>query len=199
MRSIYFLLLILGLSFSASNATIHMVEVGGNQNTTPYYAPQFITIQVGDTVQWNFVSGTHNCVSQSGPTSFNSGDLSSGATYQYVFNVVGIYEYECTRFNHALTQFGTITVEAVPLGIAEVELSASVGPNPATDFLRVRLESGSSEVQYTVVSPATGQIVLAGKYTGSELKLDVSALAAGPYLLQLVADEQRMVRRLVIQ
>ena len=136
MNRIFYLVLGLLLSTGTVNATIHMVEVGGGPSPapSPYYLPQNLTIDVGDTVQWNIVGGTHNMTSTQGPVSFASPDLSTGATWQFVFTVAGVYDYECDRFNHAATQFGTITVNEL-VGLADLTNNAlEVFPNPFSNL-----------------------------------------------------------------
>ena len=56
--------------------TTHNVEVGGSMQVTPYFNPQYITIQQGDIVEWNCVQGTHNIDGQqslfpNNPVDFN--------------------------------------------------------------------------------------------------------------------------------
>jgi len=128
----------------AIKAEVFTVEVGGNQSVTPYYEPQFITINVGDTIIWDFVLGTHNVTTTSGPESIDSGDLQSPNTFMHVFTMAGIYDYECTLFSHADTQFGTVTVVA-PDGIEETsKVDILIYPNPAAEFIRIEVEEDNA-------------------------------------------------------
>jgi len=61
------------------------------------FHPQVITVKVGTTITWTDKdSFAHTVTSVSGPTSFNSGDLTpSGGTFQFKFSQAGTYNYHC--------------------------------------------------------------------------------------------------------
>lgn len=77
------------------------------------FTPQNVTVIIGqnNTVQWTNKDTTiHSVTSKSGdPTSFNSGAISPGQTYEYTFTVPGVYNYYCTF--HPGWMKGTITVK----------------------------------------------------------------------------------------
>ncbi len=193
------LLLTLALSTSTAFSTIHNVEVGGNAQTAPYYAPQFITIEVGDTVLWTFVSGTHNVTSTSGPASFASGDLGPNNTFQFVFTIAGFYEYECTRFNHAATQFGTITVEDPLVGIDEPLFAGfTLSPNPVSNLLRVQTTDLSDLLTIQVYEVGSGKMVREIQSVETNFELSVADLPRGRYLL-MIRDESRKMAKIFIR
>ncbi len=64
------------------------------------------TISVGQTVQWNWVSGTHN-VTSSSAEDFTSADMSSGS-FSHTFNQAGSFTYLCTI--HGSIMSGTVIV-----------------------------------------------------------------------------------------
>lgn len=193
MKSILLLLTLL-LGSTSAFTTIIQVEVGGNQSTTPYYAPQFITIQVGDTVLWNFVQGTHNVTSTSGPASFASGDLGAGNTFQFVFTIAGFYEYECTRFSHATTQFGTITVEE-PVGIDNPLFDGFIiSPNPTSDLLKVETSNLGDQFTAQVFELGSAKLVKEIRLEQSTFEISVTDIPKGRYLL-LVNDGKHRVAR----
>jgi plastocyanin len=61
------------------------------------FSPQVITVKEGTTITWTDMDSTaHTVTSVSGPTSFNSGDLTpSGGTFQFKFSEAGTYNYHC--------------------------------------------------------------------------------------------------------
>ncbi len=65
------------------------------------------TITVGQTVRWNWASGTHNVTSTSGGENFDSGDKSSG-NFSHTFNQAGTFGYLCTI--HGSIMSGTVVV-----------------------------------------------------------------------------------------
>ena len=121
-------LLFLGLLFYSSSSFCinHMVTV---QNFS--FAPATVNAVVGDTITWQWVSGTHTttCDGSFPGTSLPAGAVpwdepitSASPTYSYVLTVDGEYDYVCTI--HAPNMNGMIM--AVPLPVELVSFTASV-------------------------------------------------------------------------
>ena len=93
------------------------VDAGGGKSSSHsvdiqnwVFDPQDITIFVGDSITWtNQDSTSHTATSNSGPDSFDSGNMQSSAAFTYTFTASGTYNYECA-IHPSMT--GTITVEA---------------------------------------------------------------------------------------
>ena len=70
-----------------------------------------LTVPTGTTVTWRNGSGvTHTVTSDAGSSlTFNSGDVTSGATFSQAFNTAGTYNYHC-NYHVASGMTGTITV-----------------------------------------------------------------------------------------
>jgi len=74
-----------------------------------------LTIQVGDTVMWNFdQQSIHTITSGSSGDAdagsmFNSGDMAVGTSFMYTFDTAGTFPYYCAR--HPAFMMATITVE----------------------------------------------------------------------------------------
>lgn len=63
------------------------------------FDPATITVKVGETVKWNWSTGTHNVVSGTGCTpdaKFSSGDPVEGGTFEQKFDTAGTYDYFCS-------------------------------------------------------------------------------------------------------
>ena len=80
------------ISFSLFSQTTHQYTWANDGSD----AGQQITIEVGDTVEWTWGSGTHNLVTTSGTESLDSGYEAAGYVYSYTFNEVGATDYICT-------------------------------------------------------------------------------------------------------
>jgi len=102
---------IFGLNFNA-DATIddggcayatHVVEVGNM-----YFSPEDISINIGESVQWNNVQGYHDVVADDGSFSLDgcSGPCLIGS---HTFDVAGSFSYVCSP-HAAMGMVGTITV-----------------------------------------------------------------------------------------
>jgi ribosome modulation factor len=97
------------ISLTMGAQTTHQLGWGNTGSD----ANQQLTIEVGDTVEWTWGSGTHNLVSTSGVETFDSGYESSGFVWSHTFTVVGSTDYVCSP--HAGNMYGTITTtEAAP-------------------------------------------------------------------------------------
>jgi len=75
--------------------TMQIPAESGNSVTIQNFAfnPQTLTVAVGTTVTWtNQDSATHKINSNT----FNSSDLSKGATFSYTFQTPGTYDYSCS-------------------------------------------------------------------------------------------------------
>ena len=111
------LLILFILSSFNSKATIHQIGVWGG-----YYqfVPSSITIQLGDTLQWEPYFGMlptmlHSITSDNIPTGAASFDqvwqMPADTFFQYIPQVAGLYEYVCTPHipNGMIGEFTVIT------------------------------------------------------------------------------------------
>ena len=73
-----------------------------------YFNPGVITIDVGASVTWNNVQGTHNVVARDG--AFTSPILYEGSSYSHTFTTRGEFPYVCT-FHEGAGMFGEVDVE----------------------------------------------------------------------------------------
>lgn len=82
-----------------------------------------------------------------------------------------------------------------PVAVPEVEVKKEIEiyPNPASDYVKV---SGSFDGSKYVVRGITGQVLLRGNCNG---ELDISALPAGIYLLQIMNRETSFTGRFSVE
>lgn len=74
------------------------------------FAPASTTVAAGTTVTWvNEDSVPHTVTTKSGPASFDSGQIASGASYSVIFKTAGTYSYYCIDHPQMV---GTVTVTA---------------------------------------------------------------------------------------
>jgi plastocyanin len=77
-----------------------------------FYEPQFVTVKQGEKVRWTWAGKRLHSVTEDN-FAFDSGLLSTGATFEVVFNTVGTTGYFCTVHGDVgVGQYGTVTVEA---------------------------------------------------------------------------------------
>ena len=164
----------------ASSATNYQVQVGSN-----YFAPAYLSIQVGDTVTWSQVSGYHNvngslATFPSNPAGFSSGAVAGGTwTYSFVFGTAGTYSYQCDP-HAAMGMVGTVKVTA-----------------PCTElYFSEYLEGSSNNKALEIYNPTNAAINLAaysvkaynngGTSVSNSLQLPNKTLA--PYDVYVIAN-----------
>jgi len=197
--------LLLLLPVLANAQIVWPVSVGGSTITPqnlPFYSPQHIVIQVGDTVRWTNQSGTHNVngslsIFPGNPEGFTSGNSQSGGwVYKRKFNMPGLYNYHCTSNGHAATQFGSITVLDPNTGLAEIGNEAPglrVYPAPATNLLTVEL--GALRARSLRAVDLDGREVYSAGPAAGTLTLDVSILPSGSYFLLITTEAGSMLAK----
>src|SRR5438046_1885228 len=107
----FFLFSFLSLTFlvsfvNTSTATTQVVNVADFS-----FTPSSFTINLGDTVTWSWVGGTHTTSSTtvpSGASTWSANINSSHKTFTYVPAVTGTYNYQCNI--HPSLMMGSFTV-----------------------------------------------------------------------------------------
>ena len=147
------------------------------------FTPNTLTIDVGDTVRWTNVSGTHNVDGTlasypSNPVAFsNPADGSGTWVFDVVFTVAGTYQYECGI--HGPNMPGTITVNSTAAISENEKEGVLIYPNPAQASFSVEYVEGIESIE---IYDLNGQQVL--KLAGNSQRLilvDSHDLAAGSY------------------
>lgn len=174
--------------------TTYDVEVGGGMNPPPYFSPQFFSIQQGDIVVWTSVGGTHNIdgtqtTFPDNPESFSYA-LTNGANsnvwnYSFTFNTPGVYNYECSMWDHNETQFGTITVMEATTITKEKSITSFVFPNPANDQITIN-NKGTVFIYNNL-----GELV----FTTVNNPIDISTLGSGIYLLKTEEITEKFIKQ----
>jgi plastocyanin len=80
-----------------------------------FFFPSSVMIQAGDTVEWTWSSSGHSTTSGTPgqPSGFwDSGILSSGATFSYTFPNAGSFPYFCSAHGLCCGMIGSVTVSA---------------------------------------------------------------------------------------
>lgn len=108
MKKIYLLfttLLFLNYAF----ATTHEIQVANFQ-----FTPSSLNVNVGDTIKWVWISGSHTTTSTSvpnGAASWNNPMNTNNKTFLYKITAAGTYSYDCIP--HAPDMAGTITASII--------------------------------------------------------------------------------------
>jgi plastocyanin len=110
----------LGFCLGLSLGTVHSSAAASGEYSLPFaettvtvqnfsFSPTPVTMNVGDTVKWNWVNGFHSVVFADGPTS-GPPTSTTGIHYQRTFEAPGIYDYICGV--HGASMSGRVTIAA---------------------------------------------------------------------------------------
>ena len=108
----------------------------------------------------------------------------------------GVYLYSVTaKYQDHLSSPSYLLVVVGVLNLEETKDEVSVYPNPTHGILCVDTRCAVS--QYRIFN-LTGQQILSGKASGT-LRIDLSGLPKGVYVLQVVGEGQMITRKIVVQ
>jgi len=187
--------LFLMLSINLVAQTTSTVTIDWSFDSTPSAtgnANSSRTIEVGDTVTWNWYSGgNHNVESKEGANeSFDSGAVQgSGTVFSHTFMSEGASDYICSP--HPIRMFGTITVVAEGvLSTSEAQrLKFEMSPNPAANNVSIQLPSGTEKATVYFYD-SLGRLALSKKVTSIKNTIDVNAISRGVYILKVVTEDK---------
>tara|TARA_B100000795_G_scaffold264792_1_gene245727 strand:+ start:5412 stop:6032 length:621 start_codon:yes stop_codon:yes gene_type:complete len=186
----FIFLLMFSMSIAAQTENI---TIDWSFNSTPSAtgnANSSRTIEVGDTVTWNWYSGgSHNVKSnESSNESFESEFFIQGGTFSYTFTSVGTNEYVCTP--HSGNMFGTITVVAE--GTLSIDSFDTLGtikmyPNPTDSNITIDFQIQNIEKLNVKIFNLLGKEVLSKQISKNDTSLMVSELKNGIYLIRITS------------
>jgi hypothetical protein len=144
---------------------------------------------------------------ETGGTSFPGFDWMSSNNGAPMRRSIGSYTDSVRAFNSSTTQIPDLGFDLVTTDVAALSNITSFGlfPNPATDgHFNVSFDAGQAVKTATVtVTNVTGQRVLRQAYSpaGNSFfkEIDMGAAAKGIYFVEVMADGERVVRRVIIQ
>ncbi|HWE31618.1 MAG TPA: plastocyanin/azurin family copper-binding protein [Polyangia bacterium] len=88
-----------------TSAGVVMVGAGA----TNAFSPSTVTIQAGQSVTWNWVTGFHSVVSDSTPKAFADSPAQSAGQFTVTFATAGTYPYHCGI--HGAMMSGTVVAQ----------------------------------------------------------------------------------------
>jgi plastocyanin len=164
LRTVLLLVFALLAAPSLAGAVTHNVSVGpGNA-----FSPVNVNINVGDTVLWTRVGGTHSVTADD--DSFTSPANSSWTTFSRTFNSAGVVEYYCVVHSSATANFmnGTVTVTGGGGGNAgtlQFTGNTSVNENAGSKTITVTRTGGDDGAVSVQYETANGSATFPGDYT----------------------------------
>lgn len=193
-KNILLLIIFVCLGFYQATAqTNHSVTASGL-----VFTPDSIAINVGDTVTWTNVQGSHNVNGSmakypNNPEFFDNGAPSSTAwTFKQVFTKAGLYDYQCDPHVGA-GMVGKVLVGGATSNESLSSNSQKIYPNPANKTLTVETE-GLGEKILTIYG-LDGKIVLSKKLIGNLNSISLVDLHKGLYILKLEEGGQVVLQQ----
>jgi plastocyanin len=191
MKKLFTVLIIVLIAFN-SKATIHTIQVW---NGYYQFLPASFTIQLGDTIQWlplDQPTMVHTITSTSIPSGAATFDYTWQAPadtfFQYIPQVSGFYEYECTP-HIAFGMTGNFTVNGGTTDITENKTTTSlIYPNPASNFIHF---NALNTIEEYTIHAANGAILLSGN---TEDKINISTFKNGMYFIEILGDKPKLIK-----
>ncbi len=201
MKKLIILSLALTVIGFSSKAALHTVTVQDFQ-----FSPADMTVNIGDTINWLWMNGSHTTTSMSvpeGASSWNSEINSIATAFSYVVMTAGTYSYNCTI--HPTQMTGTFTVVS----------TTGTSPVASTPIFSASSSLLASELQvnYSLPIPASVTIDLYN-ITGVRVKnfasafhtpgeysetFSVGSLPKGLYFLSLRTENAVVTRKVVME
>ena len=196
MRKLLFIFcLIISMSLSAQVETINIDwGIGSNPGATGANNNADRTIEIGDTVTWNwYAGGTHN-VFRTGGTStdaFTSSFMSTGGSFSHTFSSLGTNTYHCQP--HPGSMNGTITVVAegtLSTPQFEVPTKFSIFPNPSNDVMNINIPTLTDDGLQLEVFDVLGKKVFTQQLNKLSSSINIAKWNSGLYLVRLTSPNQ---------
>ena len=195
MKKLLFILFT-SMTFILSAQTTETINIDWGFNSVPTSdgnANSSRTIEVGDTVTWNWYSnGTHNVVSRdTANEEFSSELMSMGATFSYTFQNVGENPYRCTP--HPDIMFGTITVVAegtLSNPRTDAPVKFAIFPNPSAEFMNISIPDNFLESLKLEVFDILGKRVYTQQLNNLNSRINISKWNSGIYLVRLNSSNE---------
>lgn len=184
--------------------SLHIVEVANFE-----FIPADIEIAVGDTVEWQWVSGLHTTTSDSttGQNVWDAPIDASNQTFRFVISAPGVHNYVCTP-HQTLGMVGSIT--ATPVSdvndennpLEEFILNQNY-PNPFNPATIIKWQSTIGSHQTLKVYNLLGKEVatLVNEYRPAgiyEIEFVAKELTSGIYFYKLQADNYIATRKMIL-
>ncbi len=193
------LLLIPGiLLVSLSHATTHLVTV---QNFS--FSPSNFSAAVGDTVEWEWVGGTHTTTSLTIPAAaaaWNNNINSTTTVFKYVITATGTYNYWCAIHTTMMEASFTVAVTGIQNIANSSKEIAQIFPNPATNMVNIQFNNlTSKDNAVLIVLDITGKQMVSQMVTNVDNTIDVTSWKKGIYLYRIQKNGETMMGKLEVK
>lgn len=181
---------------TSASATTHVITVRDFS-----FTPATLNVNLGDTVRWTWVQGSHTTTSTTIPAGAASWDrlmTASSTGFTYVPTVSGTYNYQCTP-HASMGHVGSFVVaSATSVPSATQTALFSMYPNPAKETLLITLADARQQATVTI-SDALGRVVRTTEIGGtSGLRVSIADLADGLYMIRAISGGRAYAQALQV-
>jgi plastocyanin len=190
---------VVALSFQ-SQAVKHIVTQSGFT-----FNPNAITVNVGDTVRWEWTDGSHTTTSILVPTGADTWDspLNSNNTFfEYEVLVAGSYGYKCTPHFGQNMIGGFLASAASSVKEVVIAPTLTVSMDSQNNELFLNLTAGNGGFAVVKLIDISGRVVstLVSEEIGAgpvSLKRDVSSLGRGIYFVHMKVGDRELTKKFI--
>ncbi len=169
-KSLLFVLSAIALILITSTRAYSVKHIVNVQNYA--FVPANLSVQVGDTIRWVWINGSHTTTSTTIPTGAPAWDHPINSTntfYEYRVNVAGVYDYLCiphqnTQIGHFTATNPTPTLAVTP---SNQNVSASAGSTNFSVTSNSNWTASSNQGWCTVTSSGSGNGTIVANYTAN--------------------------------
>lgn len=150
----------------------------------------------GFEVQWS-TDGVHFVHGYFAPSLATNGNSSSRLDYNYdagEISGVKYYRLQQTDLNGHITHSNTIRLQA-----SRAAFHLTAFPNPTRNFITVHVGGTMGLHPRVMVIGLSGRVLKTQQLSGNDLKVDLTTLASGIYLIKYMDDQQSSVIRIIKQ
>ena len=189
------------MSVSASAITHTITQQGLS------FAPEQLTVEVGDVILFQWTSGSHTTTSSSVPAGADTWDalLTPGMqTFEYTVTTEGAYEYVCTP--HALAGMDGVFTAVLPSN-TRTQVAANLSVNAGTSAngqLFVELNNATTDMATVTLVDITGRNVATlhhGAIADADFTIrhDIAAIQRGIYFVRFQEGARVVTRKVLVQ
>jgi len=192
-------LLLIHVSGYSTKFTVTVQNFSFNPSDLP-------NVHIGDTIHWEWVSGSHTTTSTTIPSGAATWDHplnSSSTSFEYKVTVAGTYNYKCTP-HESMGMVGSFTA-SITSGITESAGTPviTIYPDPVKSTATVNYRSAANPLAMIRIFDLTGKLVMERRIEdrsgNSDIVLDMTALLPGLYFASFVDDRNNAVVRRVVK
>jgi plastocyanin len=195
----------LSLPIFGAQAATFIIQVDPNGGST--YEPDNLTIQTGDRVTFQWVSGTHPTMSDSSPAAWATFTPSATNTRTIAFPTPGTYPFHCTAHGFpggGMSGVITVTLATPTLDARPTAPVLNLFPNPSRGQVTVQLNHKSTADYQLRLSNIIGRevrsFVIKPDLSPNGLLLNLGDLPAGLYFYSLLQNDKVLTtQRLTLQ